>query len=59
MKRIKTFSIEEVEAIVKEAVINSCCVSLEKANGGSVNIEGYDVYKRSMRYKTFIEKGYK
>ena len=59
MKRIKTFSIEEVEAIVKEAVINSCCASLEKANGGSVNIEGYDVYKRSMRYKTFIEKGYK
>lgn len=59
LKRIKVFTIEEVEAIVKEDVINSSCKKLEKVNGGSVNIDGYDVYKRSMRYKTFIEKGYK
>lgn len=59
LKRIKVFSIEEVEAIVKEDVINSSCNKLEKKNGGSVIIEGYEVYKRSMRYKTFIEKGYK
>lgn len=58
-KRIKVFSIEEVEAIVKEDVINSSCNKFEKKNGGSIIIEGYDVYKRSMRYKTFIEKGYK
>jgi len=60
LKRIKTFTIEEVEAIVKEAVINSSCNRLEKkADGFGTVIDGYDVYKRSLRYKTFIEKGYK
>lgn len=59
LERIKIFSIEEVETIVKEDVINSSCNKLEKKNGGSIVLEGYDVYKRSLRYKTFIEKGYK
>ena len=60
LKRIKVFSIADVEAIVKEDVINSSCNRIEKkADGFGVVIEGYDVYKRSMRYKTFIEKGYK
>lgn len=60
LKRIKVFSIEEVEAIVKEDVVNSSCNRIEKkADGFGTVIEGYDVYKRSMRYKTFIEKGYK
>ena len=58
LERIKVFSIEEVEAIVKEDVINSSCSRFEKKHGESVVIEGYDVYKRSLRYKTFIEKGY-
>lgn len=59
LKRIKVLTIEEVEAIVKEAVVNSDCSKFSKKNGENVIIEGYDVYKRSMRYKTFIEKGYK
>ena len=56
-KRIKIFTIEDVEAIVKEDVVNSSCNKLEKV-ARSVVLEGYDVYTRSLRYKTFIEKGY-
>lgn len=58
LERIKVFSIEEVESIVKEDVINSSCNKFEKKHGENVVIEGYEVYKRSLRYKTFIEKGY-
>lgn len=59
MQRIKVYSIEEVEAIVKDSVVNSICNKSEKMAGGSVELEGHQVYRRSLRYKTFIEKGYK
>lgn len=58
LERIKTFTIEEVEAIVKEDVINTNCQREDKRTH-SIIIEGYDVYTTSLRYKTFIEKGYK
>lgn len=59
LERIKTFSIEEVEAMVKEDVINSECKKIDKNDKHNINVEGYDVYTTSLRYKTFIEKGYK
>lgn len=59
MQRIKVYSIEEVEAIVKDSVINSSCEKGTKKDGGTVELDGYEVYRRSLRYKTFIEKGYK
>lgn len=58
LERIKTFSIEEVEALVKEDVINTNCQHEDKKTH-SIVVEGYDVYTTSLRYKTFIEKGYK
>lgn len=59
MQRIKVYSIEEVESIIKDSVVNSSCEKGTKKDGGSVELEGYEVYRRSLRYKTFIEKGYK
>jgi 5-methylcytosine-specific restriction endonuclease McrA len=59
LERIKTFSIEEVEAMVKEDVKNNSCRHCDKNNNHSIIVEGYDVYTTSLRYKTFIEKGYK
>ena len=58
VQRIKTFSIEEVEAMVKEDVINSECKSIDKNCKHNIKVEGHDVYTTSLRYKTFIEKGY-
>lgn len=59
LERIKTFSIEEVEALVK-ADVNSCsCKKDCKDSEHSIIVEGHDVYTTSLRYKTFIEKGYK
>ena len=58
MQRIKTFSIEEVEAMVKEDVIGCQCSNGDKKSH-SIVVDGYDVYTTSLRYKTFIEKGYK
>lgn len=59
LKRIKTFSIEEVEAMVKEDVINCSCKKDDKNSDHTIQVEGHDVYTTSLRYKTFIEKGYK
>lgn len=59
LERIKTFSIEEVEAMVKDDVKNNSCRHCDKNNNHSIVVEGYDVYTTSLRYKTFIEKGYK
>lgn len=59
LERIKTFSIEEVEAMVKEDVKNNSCRHCDKNNNHSIVVEGYDVYTTSLRYKTFVEKGYK
>lgn len=59
LKRIKTFSIEEVEAMVREDVINSECKNIDKNCNHNIKVEGHDVYTTSLRYKTFIEKGYK
>jgi 5-methylcytosine-specific restriction endonuclease McrA len=59
LERIKTFSIEEVEAMVKEDVKNNSCRHCDKNNNHSIVVEGHDVYTTSLRYKTFIEKGYK
>lgn len=59
LERIKTFSIEEVEAMVKEDVKNHSCRRCDKNNNHSIVVEGHDVYTTSLRYKTFIEKGYK
>ena len=59
LQRIKTFSIEEVEEMVKEDVKNNSCRHCDKNNNHSIVVEGYDVYTTSLRYKTFIEKGYR
>lgn len=59
MERIKTFSIEEVELMVREDVTNLSCNRCDKNTNHSIVVEGYDVYTTSLRYKTFIEKGYK
>lgn len=58
MKRIKVFTIEDAEAIIKEKSISSPCNNHIETHQESVVIEGFDVYPRSLRYKTFIEKGY-
>lgn len=58
MKRIKVFTIEEAEAIIKEKSTSSECSNHLETHQESVTIEGYAVYPRSLRYKTFIEKGY-
>lgn len=58
MNKIKTFSIAEVEALVKTDSCNWDGNRLEKKKNNVV-VEGYQVYTRSLRYKTFIEKGYK
>jgi len=59
LERIKTFSVEEVEAMVKEDVINHACHKNDKNIEHNIQVEGHDVYTTSLRYKTFIEKGYK
>ena len=58
LQRIKVYSIEEVEAMVKEDAINTACRREDKRTH-SIVVDGYDVYTTSQRYKTFIEKGYK
>lgn len=58
LKRVRTFSIEEVEDIVKEDVVNSKCGGFEKHSSKDIMIDGLKVRTISMRYKTFIEKGY-
>lgn len=58
LQRIKTFSIEEVEEMVREDVINSECKNIDKNCKHNVQVEGHNVYTTSLRYKTFIEKGY-
>lgn len=58
LERIKTFSIEEVEAMVKEDVTSCSCKKDCKDAEHSIHVEGHDVYTTSLRYKTFIEKGY-
>ena len=59
MTRIKTFSIEEVEAMRKQDVNSSECQKFDKNAEHNIKVEGYDVYTTSLRYKTFMEKGYK
>lgn len=58
LKRIKVIPIAEVESIVKDAVTNCDCNRFDKKNSEEVIINGYKVRKISLRYKTFIEKGY-
>ena len=58
IERIKIFSIEEVESLVKEDVVSTNCQREDKKTH-SIIVEGYDVYTTSLRYKTFIEKGYR
>ena len=45
--------------MVKQDVNNSKCQRRDKNAEHSIKVEGYDVYTTSLRYKTFIEKGYK
>lgn len=59
LERIRVFTIEEVEALVKADVINSECKSIDKNCQHNIQVEGHDVYTTSLRYKTFIEKGYR
>lgn len=64
MKRIKTFTIQEVEDMIKpdlEGWDGQSYVNRIKQKGKEHNIlvEGYNVYTRSLRYKTFMTKGYK
>lgn len=59
LERIRVFTIEEVEALVKTDVINSECKSIDKNCQHNIQVEGHDVYTTSLRYKTFIEKGYR
>ena len=58
LERIKTFSIEEVEAMVKEDVLNNSCKKDDKNLEHNIVVEEHNVYTTSLRYKTFIEKGY-
>ena len=59
IERIKVFSIEEVEALVKADVSSCSCKKDCKDSEHNIQVEGHDVYTTSLRYKTFIEKGYK
>lgn len=59
LEKIKTFSIEEVEKMIKEDVLSTKCQHGDKNYDHSIVVDGYDVYTTSLRYKTFIEKGYK
>ena len=59
LQRIKTFSIEEVEEMVRKDVTECSCGRGYKNSDHSIVIDGYEVYTTSLRYKTFIEKGYK
>lgn len=58
LERIKTFTIEEVENLVKNDVASCSCKKDCKDAEHSIVVEGHDVYTTSLRYKTFIEKGY-
>ena len=58
LKQIKTFSIKDVESLVKNDSCNWNGNRFEKKKN-DITLEGYRVYTRSLRYKTFIEKGYK
>ena len=58
LERIKVFSIEEVEAMVKADAASCSCKKDDKNSDHNIHIEGHDVYTTSLRYKTFIEKGY-
>lgn len=59
LERIKIFSIKEVEDLVGADVSSCSCKKDCKDSEHSIKVEGHDVYTTSLRYKTFIEKGYK
>lgn len=59
LERIKVFSIAEVESMIKDDVVNTECIRKDKNSQHNIKVEGHDVYTTSLRYKTFIEKGYK
>ena len=59
LERIRVFTIEEVESLVKNDVMHSECKSIDKNCQHNIQVEGHDVYTTSLRYKTFIEKGYR
>lgn len=59
LERIKIFTIEEVENMVRADVTSCSCKKDCKDAEHNIVVEGYDVYTTSMRYKTFIEKGYR
>lgn len=58
LERIKILSIAEVEDLVKADVLATQCQKADK-KAHSIVIDGFDVYTTSLRYKTFIEKGYR
>lgn len=53
---IKRYSIEEVEAMLKEINLNW---DGTRAHDNTIMIDGYKVYQTSMRYKNFFMHGYK
>lgn len=59
MKRIRTMFISDFEALFKKENSESSCKNSFECHARSIKIDGYDVYTKSMRYKTFMEKGYK
>ena len=59
LERIRIFSIEEVEAMIKYDVVKSECIRQDKNSKHNIKVEGHNVYTTSLRYKTFIENGYK
>ena len=58
LERIKIFTIEEVENMVRADVASCSCKKDCKDAEHSIRVEEHDVYTTSLRYKTFIEKGY-
>lgn len=59
LKRIKVFSIEEVEKLIKKYNKEWDGIThAPKTNKYNIKVNGYDVYACSLRYKTFMEKGY-
>lgn len=59
METTKTYSISEVFEMIGQEDLKGEPGIFKKGNHTSINVDGYDVYRRSLRYQTFYNKGLK